>query len=96
MWVCLSEPPDIGNWFSSYEYRSPGPDSNFSVEDSAFSEEETQRDGEEEEENVRVQGEGVAGENVVQCIRTCVKEDNHNEDQCLNTVKLPLNFSFLN
>ncbi|KAI4315213.1 hypothetical protein L6164_028046 [Bauhinia variegata] len=30
-----SEPPDIGNWFSSYEYNTPSPDSNVNLEDSA-------------------------------------------------------------
>ncbi|KAJ1383646.1 hypothetical protein SESBI_43184 [Sesbania bispinosa] len=28
-----SEPPDVGNWFSTYEYQSPDPDSNFSLEE---------------------------------------------------------------
>ncbi|RDX78705.1 hypothetical protein CR513_40969, partial [Mucuna pruriens] len=84
---CPSEPPDVGIWFSSYEYRSPDPDSNFCVEDSAFRVKESQRDDveeEEEEEKVRVRGEVFAGEKVVQCSRTCVEEDNHKEDQCLN------------
>ncbi|KAK7406303.1 hypothetical protein VNO78_07926 [Psophocarpus tetragonolobus] len=79
---CPSEPPDLGNWFSSYEYRSPGPDSNFCVEDSAFGEDHSQID--EKVENVRVGDDGVAEEKVVQSTRICVAEDNHNEDQCLN------------
>lgn len=80
---CPSEPPGVGNWFSTYEYRSPDPDSNFSEEDSVLRENESQRDDHEEEEEVRVRGEGVAGEKVVQWNRTCVEEDNHNEDLCL-------------
>ncbi|TKY70790.1 hypothetical protein E2542_SST07083 [Spatholobus suberectus] len=82
----FSEPPDVGNWFSSYEYRSPDPDSNFSVEDSAFGEKRYMKDDDEEEkeEKVSVRGEGVVGEKLVQCNRTCVKEDNHNEVLCLN------------
>ncbi|KAL5099028.1 hypothetical protein RYX36_003355 [Vicia faba] len=30
---CPSEPPDVGNWFSSYEYQSPNLDSNFTLEE---------------------------------------------------------------
>lgn len=33
---CPSEPPDVGNWFSSYEYQSPNLDSNFTLEESSF------------------------------------------------------------
>ncbi|KAL2348191.1 hypothetical protein Fmac_002191 [Flemingia macrophylla] len=81
---CPSEPPGVGIWFSSYEYRSPDPDSNFSPHDSVFGEKEFRRDEEEEEEEkVRVRGDGVPGEKVVQCNRTCVIEDDHNEDLCL-------------
>ncbi|KAF7828465.1 choline transporter-like protein 2 [Senna tora] len=29
----LAQPPDVGNWFSSYEYKSPSPDSNVNFED---------------------------------------------------------------
>ncbi|KAI5440879.1 hypothetical protein KIW84_010369 [Lathyrus oleraceus] len=32
---CPSEPPDVGNWFSSYEYQSPNLDSNFTLEESS-------------------------------------------------------------
>ncbi|KAK7309072.1 hypothetical protein RJT34_05513 [Clitoria ternatea] len=42
--ACPSEPLDVGNWFSSYEYRSPDPDSNFGVEDSAFGGNDSQKD----------------------------------------------------
>nr|KYP32953.1 hypothetical protein KK1_046256 [Cajanus cajan] len=85
---CPSEPPDVGIWFSSYEYRSPDLDSNFSSEDSALGGKESLRDEddeeeEEEEEKVRVRNDGIPGEKGVQCNITCVKEDNHNEDLCL-------------
>ncbi|ESW28570.1 hypothetical protein PHAVU_002G000400 [Phaseolus vulgaris] len=75
-----SEPPDVGNWFSSYEYQSPDPDSNFSVEDSAFSENESQGAGAKEvEAKVRIRGLRADGDKVVK-----EEEDLHNEDQCMN------------
>ncbi|KAK7307762.1 hypothetical protein VNO77_41112 [Canavalia gladiata] len=78
-----TKPPDVGNWFSSYEYRSPDPDSNFSVEDSAFRGNESQRD--DEEEKVRVQGEVVAGDKLIQCSTTY-----QNGGLCLNKNLQPL------
>lgn len=100
MWVSLSEPPDVGNWFSSYEYRSPDPDSNFSLEESALRERES-HSGEEQEadfEEIKAPDEGVVREKekLVQCSGTSVKVDNHNEDLCLNKVNFLLNFSFFN
>ncbi|BAU00411.1 hypothetical protein VIGAN_10200200 [Vigna angularis var. angularis] len=75
-----SEPPDVGNWFSSYEYQSPDPDSNFRVKDSAFTENESQGDGEEVvEEKVRIRGLRPDRDNVGH-----EEEDNHNEEQGMN------------
>jgi len=86
----MSEPPDVGNWFSSYEYQSPDPDSNFSVEDSAFSENESQGAGAKEvEAKVRIRGLRADGDKVVK-----EEEDLHNEDQCMNKVNLLLFFIF--
>ncbi|CAK8539514.1 unnamed protein product [Lathyrus sativus] len=71
---CPSEPPDVGNWFSSYEYQSPNLDSNFTLEESCFGKRKSQHVDEEQEEAVR--------EKLVQCNGTCVKDNNHNEDPC--------------
>ncbi|WJX60501.1 hypothetical protein P8452_45703 [Trifolium repens] len=85
---CPSELPDVGNWFSSYEYHSPNLDSNFTLQESAFRRRGSQQQNEEEPEgdfdNVRVQDEGVVKEKVVQCGGTCDKEDNHNEEKNLD------------
>lgn len=88
----MLEPPDVGNWFSSYEYQSPDPDSNLRVKDSAFTENESQGDGEEVvEEKVRIRGLRPDGDNVGH------EEDNHNEEQYMNKVNLLLIiFFFLN
>ncbi|WJX45557.1 hypothetical protein P8452_32427 [Trifolium repens] len=82
---CPSELPDVGNWFSSYEYQSPNLDSNFTHEESVFRRSETELDEEHEEDfdKGRVEDEGVDREMLVQCSGTCVKDDNHNEDPCL-------------
>jgi len=87
----MSEPPDVGNWFSSYEYQSPDPDSNFSVEDSASTENESQGAGVEEvEEKVKIRGLRADGNKVVQ-----EEEDNQKEDQCMNKVNLLLFYLFI-
>lgn len=83
--IFLTELPDVGNWFSSYDYRSPDPDSNFNLEDSDFRIRESQRDG---FDKVRVQDEGVVRKKIVQCNGTCVKVDNHSEDPCLTKVNI--------
>ena len=88
----------MGNWFSSYEYQSPNPDSNFGFEESAFRGCESQN-GEEEEvnlENDRTRDEVVAGEKLVQCSSTCVEEDKDNEEVCFTEVKFLFNFLILN
>ncbi|KAJ1383644.1 hypothetical protein SESBI_43182 [Sesbania bispinosa] len=74
---CPSEPPDVGNWFSTYEYQSPDPDSNFSLEE-----------GEKEAnfERIKARDEVVVREKLMQCSETCVKDDNH-EDLCLTKLK---------
>ncbi|XP_058778176.1 uncharacterized protein LOC131652350 [Vicia villosa] len=72
---CPSEPPDVGNWFSSYEYQSPNLDSNFTLQDSSFGKRKSPHIDEEHEEVVR--------EKLVHCNETCVKDDNHSEDPCL-------------
>ncbi|XP_027913107.1 uncharacterized protein LOC114173085 isoform X1 [Vigna unguiculata] len=74
-----SEPPDVGNWFSSYEYQSPDPDSNLSVGGFVFMENESQGDGEEVEERVKIRCLRPNGDNAVQ-----EDEDNYNEEQCMN------------
>ncbi|MED6193868.1 hypothetical protein PIB30_023238 [Stylosanthes scabra] len=63
-----SEPPDVGNWFSSYKYQSPDLDTNFVFEESSFRESKIQRNEEERAnpENVRIQDE-------------VVEDDKHNE-----------------
>lgn len=85
MWIWFSEPPDVGNWFSTYEYQSPDPDSNFSLEE-----------GEKEAnfERIKARDEVVVREKLMQCSETCVKDDNH-EDLCLTKVNFLLNFSLL-
>ncbi|CAJ2645872.1 unnamed protein product [Trifolium pratense] len=65
---CPSEPPDVGNWFSSYEYQSPNLDSNFTLQDSDFSRRGSEQDEEHEEDFDRV--------------RVQDKDDSHNEDPC--------------
>jgi hypothetical protein len=96
----LSELPDVGNWFSSYEYHSPNLDSNFTLQESAFRRRGSQQQNEEEPEgdfdNVRVQDEGVVKEKVVQCGGTCDKDYNHNEEKVVQFQCCVLNFSFLN
>jgi len=77
----MSEPPDVGNWFSSYEYQSPDPDSNLSVGGFVFMENESQGDGEEVEERVKIRCLRPNGDNAVQ-----EDEDNYNEEQCMNKV----------
>ncbi|KAJ1406264.1 hypothetical protein SESBI_25183 [Sesbania bispinosa] len=70
---CPSEPPNVGNWFSTYEYQSPDPNSNFSLEE-----------GEKEAnfERIKAPDGVVVREKLMQCNETCVKDDNH-EDLCL-------------
>ncbi|CAL0314321.1 unnamed protein product [Lupinus luteus] len=73
-----SEPLDVGNWFSSYEYHSPTPDSNFSFQESASRERESERDTErveDEEANFENIDELVVGLNLVQSGNTCVEND---------------------
>lgn len=100
--VCVSEPPDVGNWFSTYEYRTPDPDSNFSFRESALRACESQRDAEREGggggkfEKITTRDEVVAKEKLVQCRSTSVEDDKHNEDTCLKEVQLLLKFSILN
>jgi len=92
------ELPDVGNWFSSYEYQSPNLDSNFTLEESAFKIQESQQDEKKEADfdKARVQDEGVVREKLVQCGGACVKDDNHKEDPCLNKVNnILLNFLFV-
>ncbi|KAJ1391717.1 hypothetical protein SESBI_36377 [Sesbania bispinosa] len=74
---CPSEPPDVGNWFSTYEYQSPDPDSNFSLEE-----------GEKEAnfERIKDRDEVVVREKLMQCSETCVNDDNH-ADMCLTKNK---------
>ncbi|KAK7252698.1 hypothetical protein RIF29_36836 [Crotalaria pallida] len=87
---CPSEPPDVGNWLSSYEYRSPIPDSNFSFQDSVFRVPESlvdaERVEEEEEEKAKFEkiDEVVAAEKLVKCRSTCVEYDKHNENLSLD------------
>lgn len=56
---CPSEPPGVGNWFSSYEYQSPNLDSNFTLEESSFGKRKSLHIDEEQEGDVR--------EKLVQC-----------------------------
>ncbi|CAL5187681.1 unnamed protein product [Lathyrus oleraceus] len=67
---CPSEPPDVGNWFSSYEYESPNLDSNFTLEESSFGKRKSLHIDEEQE---GAQDEEAVREKLVQC----------NEDRCL-------------
>lgn len=92
----FSELPDVGNWFSSYEYQSPNLDSNFTLEESAFRKQESQQDEKKEGDfdKVRVHDEEVVIEKLVQCSETCVKDDNQKEDPCLIKVTILLNFFF--
>jgi len=94
LFFVFSEPPDVGNWFSSYEYQSPNLDSNFTLEESAFRRQESQQDEKKEADfdKVRVQYEGVVREKLVQCGGTCDKDDNQKEDPCLLKVNILLNF----
>ncbi|XP_019423776.1 PREDICTED: uncharacterized protein LOC109333011 [Lupinus angustifolius] len=71
-----SEPLDVGNWFSSYEYHSPTSDSNFSFQESASRERESER-VEDEEAKFENIDELVVEENLVQCGNTCVENDKH-------------------
>ncbi|GAU29297.1 hypothetical protein TSUD_226680 [Trifolium subterraneum] len=81
---CPSEPPDVGNWFSSYQYQSPNLDSHFTLQESDFRKHESERDEQQEEDfdKVRVQDEGIVREKLVQCDGTCDKDDIHNKDPC--------------
>lgn len=89
------EPPDVGNWFSSYEYKSPDPDSNVDFEDSAFRDCESENDEEtegEEETNLirtRVGDEVVAGDKLL--ISNTSFDDKHIEDLSLGKVWFLLN-----
>ncbi|KAI5438885.1 hypothetical protein KIW84_024564 [Lathyrus oleraceus] len=56
---CPSEPPDVGNWFSSYEYQSPNLDSDFTLEESSFGKCKSLHIDEEQE--------GAVREKLVQC-----------------------------
>ena len=90
MWLFLSELPNVGNWFSSYEYQTPDLDSNFSFEKSAFRRGESPTDEEEEEENneeIRASDEVVTGEKLVKCRGTSCEDDTRTEDRCLNKVR---------
>lgn len=91
----FSEPPDVGNWFSSYEYRSPDRDSNFTLNESASRGHETEIDEQQKTDFAR--DEEVVREKIVQCSETRVQdEDDHNEDLCLTKVDFLLKFPFLN
>lgn len=50
---CPFEPPDVGNWFSSYEYQSPNLDSNFTLEESSFGKRKSLHIDEEQEGAIR-------------------------------------------
>lgn len=90
----FSEPPDVGNWFSSYEYWSPDRDYNFTLDESASREGETEID--EQQKTDWDQDEEVVREKLVQCSETRVQDDNHNEELCLTKVYFLLKFPFLN
>ncbi|XP_028762537.1 uncharacterized protein LOC114743612 isoform X2 [Neltuma alba] len=82
-----SEPPDVGNWFSSYEYKSPDPDSNVNFEDSAFQGCESEKDEEREKEEVNYpkirSDDEVVAEEKLSRTSTYFGDDKHNEDQSL-------------
>lgn len=98
--VGVSEPPDIGNWFSSYEYKSLVLDSNVNFEDPASEDcesekdEEREREEEEAEANLkssRVRDEGVDGDKILMS-NAHVKDDKHNAHLSLAKVGFPRNF----
>ncbi|KAK4262557.1 hypothetical protein QN277_028105 [Acacia crassicarpa] len=80
-----SEPPDVGNWFSSYQYKSPDPDSNVNFEDSDFKGCESEKDEEREKQEVNcpIIRSGDEADTKEKLLRTCYGDDKHNEDQSL-------------
>ncbi|XP_020979187.1 uncharacterized protein LOC107640001 [Arachis ipaensis] len=65
-------PPDVGNWFSSYKYQSPDPDTNFGFEESEFRGSNIQKN---EEEKANFEIDKIQDE--------VVEDDKHNEKVCL-------------
>ncbi|KAE9596756.1 hypothetical protein Lalb_Chr16g0379431 [Lupinus albus] len=86
-----SEPLDVGNWFSSYEYHSPIPNSNFSFQESPSREHESERDTERvEDEEAKFENidELVVGEKLVQCKNMCVENYKHKIVDSVNSLSL--------
>ena len=90
----LLEPPDVGIWFSSYEYKSPAPDSDANFEYSDLRGCESKEDKETEVEEDKLTGdEVIVGKNLIES-DTHADDDKH-QDQSWAKVDWLLIFPIL-